>query len=68
MQTIKMKNNVYLTAGYSMVGPLEGKGPLKEFFDYVIQDTYAFLIILVVLSNRIIYNVNYLLIKVIGEP
>ena len=38
MQTIKMKNNVYLIAGYSMVGPMEGKGPLKEYFDYVIQD------------------------------
>ncbi len=33
-----MKNDVYLLAGYSMVGPLEGKGPLKEYFDYVIQD------------------------------
>ena len=38
MQTIKMKNNVYISAGYSMVGPLEGKGPLKEYFDYIIQD------------------------------
>lgn len=38
MQTVKMKNNVYLCSGYSMVGPLEGKGPLKEYFDYVIQD------------------------------
>ena len=38
MQTIKMKNNVYLISGYSMVGPLEGKGPLKEYFDYIIQD------------------------------
>jgi len=38
MQTIKMKNNVYLLSSYSMVGPLEGKGPLKEYFDYVIQD------------------------------
>ena len=38
MQTIKLKNNVYLLSGYSMVGPLEGKGPLKEYFDYVIQD------------------------------
>ena len=38
MQTIKMKNNVYIISGYSMVGPLEGKGPLKDFFDYVIQD------------------------------
>ncbi len=38
MQTIKMKNNVYVISGYSMVGPLEGKGPMKEYFDYVIQD------------------------------
>ena len=38
MQTIKMKNNVYLISSYSMVGPLEGKGPLKDYFDYVIQD------------------------------
>ena len=38
MQTIKLKNKPYLLAGYSMVGPLEGKGPLKEYFDYVIQE------------------------------
>lgn len=38
MQTIKMKRDVYVLAGYSMVGPLEGKGPLKDYFDYVIQD------------------------------
>ena len=38
MQTIKMKNNVFLLSAFSMVGPLEGKGPLKEYFDYVIQD------------------------------
>lgn len=38
MQTIKMKNNVYLISAFSMVGPLEGKGPLKDYFDYVIQD------------------------------
>ncbi len=38
MQTIKMKNNVYIISGYSMVGPLEGKGPLKDYFDYVIKD------------------------------
>lgn len=38
MQTIKFKNNVYLLSGYSIVGPLEGKGPLKEYFDYVLQD------------------------------
>lgn len=38
MQTIILKNNVYLLSGYSMVGPLEGKGPLKEYFDYIIKD------------------------------
>ena len=38
MQTIKMKNNVYIISSYSIVGPMEGKGPLKEYFDYVIQD------------------------------
>lgn len=38
MRTIKLKNPVYLLNGYSAVGPLEGKGPLKEYFDYVIQD------------------------------
>ena len=38
MQTIKMKHNTYLLKGYSMVGPLEGKGPLGEYFDYVLKD------------------------------
>ena len=38
MQTIKLKNDVFIISGYSMVGPLEGAGPLKEYFDYVIQD------------------------------
>ena len=38
MQTIKMKKNVYLLSGYSMVGPLEGKGPLGEYFDYIMKD------------------------------
>lgn len=38
MQTIKMKNNVYLLNGFSMVGPLEGKGPLKSYFDYILKD------------------------------
>ncbi len=38
MQTIKMKNNTYLTEGYSIVGPLEGKGPLKDYFDYILKD------------------------------
>ena len=38
MQTIKMKNNVYVLSGYSVVGPLEGKGPLSDYFDYVLKD------------------------------
>lgn len=38
MQTIKMKNKTYLLAGYSIVGPLEGKGPLSEYFDYILKD------------------------------
>ena len=39
MQTIKI-NNAYVISGYSIVGPLEGKGPLKEYFDYIVkQDT-----------------------------
>ena len=38
MQTYKIKNNVYILEGFSMVGPLEGKGPLKDYFDYIIQD------------------------------
>ena len=38
MQTIKIKNGAYLLNGYSIVGPLEGKGPLKNYFDYVLKD------------------------------
>ena len=38
MQTIKMKNDVFFLAGYSIVGPLEGKGPLHNYFDYILKD------------------------------
>ena len=38
MQTIILKNNVYLVTGYSIVGPMEGKGPLGEYFDYIVKD------------------------------
>lgn len=38
MQTIKMNNSTYLLNGYSIVGPLEGKGPLKDYFDYILKD------------------------------
>lgn len=38
MQTIRLKNNVFLSSAYSIVGPLEGTGPLKDYFDYVLKD------------------------------
>lgn len=38
MQTIILKNNTYLFEGYSMVGPLESKGPLKDYFDFCFAD------------------------------
>jgi len=38
VRTIIIKNPVYLLNGYSVVGPLEGKGPLKEYFDYILKD------------------------------
>lgn len=38
MRTIVLKNPVYLLNGYSVVGPLEGEGPLKEYFDYILKD------------------------------
>ncbi len=38
MQTIKFKNKPYLLNGYSIVGPLEGKGPLHNYFDYILKD------------------------------
>ena len=38
MQTHILKHSVYLKSGYSIVGPLEGKGPLKDYFDYIIKD------------------------------
>lgn len=33
-----MKNDTYLLAGFSAVGILESKGPLKDYFDYCIKD------------------------------
>lgn len=38
MQTIKLKNGAYLYSGFSMVGPLESKGPLKNYFDVCFKD------------------------------
>jgi len=37
MQTIKL-TNAFIQNGYSMVGPMEGKGPLGKYFDYVFKD------------------------------
>lgn len=38
MQTIKLKNGAYLYSGYSMVGPMEAKGPLRSYFDFCFKD------------------------------
>ena len=38
MQTIKLKQGAYILGNYSIVGPLEGKGPLKDYFDYILKD------------------------------
>ena len=38
MQTIKLKRGAYILGNYSVVGPMEGKGPLKDYFDYVLID------------------------------
>ena len=38
-QTIKFKNPVYIISTSSTVGQKEGEGPLKDFFDLVLQDS-----------------------------
>ena len=38
MQTIKLKHDTYVLKSYSIVGPMEGKGPLGKYFDYVLKD------------------------------
>lgn len=38
MQTIILKNGAYLYSGYSMVGPMEAKGPLRSYFDFCFKD------------------------------
>ena len=37
-QTIKLENPPKIIATTSMVGPKEGKGPLKEYFDIILDD------------------------------
>lgn len=36
-QTVIFENKPTIIGNYSLVGPLEGKGALKEYFDYVLQ-------------------------------
>ena len=38
-QTIKFKNPVYIISTSSTVGPKEGEGPLKDFFDLILEDS-----------------------------
>lgn len=37
-QTIKLESKPRIISTYSIVGPKEGEGPLKEYFDKVLQD------------------------------
>ena len=37
-QTIELKSKPRIIATYSVVGPREGQGPLKEYFDKILQD------------------------------
>jgi len=39
-QTVVFKNPPVVLAGYTVVGPKEGAGPLKDTFDLVLKDTY----------------------------
>ncbi|MDU2158105.1 MAG: stage V sporulation protein AD, partial [Clostridium sp.] len=37
-QTVKLQNPPKIIATYSIVGPKEGEGPLKEYFDEILND------------------------------
>lgn len=37
-QTIFFKNKPKIIAGFSIVGPKEGHGPLGEYFDMIVND------------------------------
>lgn len=37
-QTIKIKNKPRIISTFSVVGPKEGEGPLKEYFDLILKD------------------------------
>lgn len=36
--TVKMENPPAILSGYSIVGPKEGDGPLKKYFDLILED------------------------------
>lgn len=38
MQTVKLENPPTILSTYSIVGPKEGDGPLKEYFDLILED------------------------------
>ena len=38
-QTIELKSKPRIIATYSVVGPREGQGPLKEYFDKICKMT-----------------------------
>lgn len=37
-QTYKMDNNVYLNSTFTIVGPNEGNGSFKDYYDFVLED------------------------------
>ena len=39
-RTMKMENSPTIISTASIVGPKEGKGPLKDKFDVILQDDY----------------------------
>ena len=37
-RTVKLQNNPTIISAASVVGPKEGQGPLKEYFNLILQD------------------------------
>ena len=40
-QTIKLSNPPKIISTFSIVGPKEGQGPLREYFDDILNDAYT---------------------------
>lgn len=38
LQTVKFQNPPSIVSTYTIVGPKEGEGPLKDYFDYILED------------------------------